>query len=263
MKQFSITSVSRAFEILEHFRTVRRPLALKDVVRDLGHPTSSTADLLKSLSYLGYLTFDGRSRTYFPTPRLGELGDWVANEILVRSYPMDVLKSLQHVTNETVLLGTPNDLEILYLVVLESSHQVRYVVKGMAHRPLVRSGVGWALLSMSPEATVERVWRRSIARGMMSRRDLPLKELRDRIEEVRRTGYVVARDMLNPAAAVVATPVPASYHGRELAIGIGGPAERIEADGRAIASALMREIGRMSAADFRGVGNVVEAPLRA
>jgi len=248
MKQPSITSVSRAFEILEHFRRERRPLALKDLVRDLGHPTSSTADLLKSLSYLGYLTFDSRLRTYFPTPRLGELGDWVANEILVRSYPIDVLRELQQATGETVLLGTPNDLEILYLVVIESSHQVRYVIKGPMHRPLVRSGVGWALLSTVSETAAERIYRRSIARGMLTRRDLPLKCLQARIEEVRGAGYVVARDILNDSAAVVATPVPASYHGRPLAIGIGGPAERIEANGPAIASALMREIGRLSPA---------------
>ena len=126
-----------------------------------------------------------------------------------------------------MLLGTPNELEVLYLAVLESAAGGRATSGRRTHRPLIKSGVGHALLSIEDDAFIERIYRRSLARGFCDRNELPLKTLMQQIETCRQTGYAFVRDSFNPRAAIVAAPVPVAFHDERLAIAIGGPADDI------------------------------------
>jgi len=237
-----MSSIIRAFEILERFRQVQRPLSLTELVRDFGYPTSSVADILKTLSHGGYVSFDPITRTYFPTTRLGELGDWIMTDLLPRSYPVEILRQLRKATGRTVLLGTPNELEVLYLAVLESAEDGRATSGRRTHRPLVESGVGHALLSIEEDRFIERVYRRSVARGLCNRDELPLKSLMERIEKCRETGYAFTSDSFNPKSAIVAAPLPVSFHAQRLAIGIGGPGNLIAAQARQIGEVLLTHL---------------------
>jgi DNA-binding IclR family transcriptional regulator len=237
-----MSSITRAFEILERFRQVQRPLSLTDLVKDFGYPSSSVADILKTLSHGGYISFDPVTRTYFPTTRLGELGNWIMTDLLPHSYPVATLRQLREATGLTVLLGTPNELEVLYLAVLESAESGRATSGRRTHRPLIKSGVGHALLSIEDNRFVERVYRRSVARKFCDRAELPLKTLIEQIETCRSTGYAFVRDSVNPAAAIVAAPVPVASHAQRLAIGIGGPAERIAAHVSQIGAVLLAHV---------------------
>ncbi|HWE73097.1 MAG TPA: helix-turn-helix domain-containing protein [Stellaceae bacterium] len=244
-----MSSITRAFEILERFRQVQRPLSLTDLVRDFGYPSSSVADILKTLSRGGYVSFDPITRTYFPTTRLGELGDWIMTDLLPHSYPVATLRQLREATGQTVLLGTPNELEVLYLAVLESAQDGRATSGRRTHRPLVKSGVGNALLSLEEDRFIERVYRRSLARGLCTREELPLKALMQRIVSCRQAGYAFIRDSFNPIAAIVAAPLPVSSHAQRLAIAVGGPAERIEAHVPEIGEVLLAHVRPLAQAD--------------
>jgi IclR family transcriptional regulator, KDG regulon repressor len=244
-----MSSITRAFEILERFRQVQRPLSLTELVKDFGYPSSSVADILKTLSHGGYVSFDPITRTYFPTTRLGELGDWIMTDLLPHSYPVETLRALRAATGSTVLLGTPNELEVLYLAVLESAQDGRATSGRRTHRPLIKSGVGYALLSIEDDRFIERVYRRSLARGLCTRDELPLKALMQRIDSCRQTGYSFTRDSFNPIAAIVAAPLPLSFHAQRLSIGIGGPAERIAADVPQIGEMLLAHVRPLAQAD--------------
>lgn len=238
-----MSSITRAFEILERFRALQRPLSLKELVRDFGYPSSSVADILKTLSHAGYISFDPVARTYFPTTRLGELGGWIMTDVLPHNYPIETLNRLRAATGDTILLGTQNDLEVLYVAVLEAKEASPSMTSGRrTHRPLVKSGVGCALLSAEDDDFIERIYRRSLARGLCERDKLSLEQLMAQIAACRRDGYLFVQDSFNPEAAVVATPVPAPYHGQKLAIGVGGPTARIEGRVAEIGGTLLKEL---------------------
>lgn len=242
----NVRSVRRAFEILEVFAEHRRPLSLRELTRELDCPSSSLADLLKTMSNIGCLSFDTESKSYFPTTRLAALGDWVGQELLPLGDQQAALRDLCTETGGTILLGTPNDLEIQYLYVLEGAYSARYGKKPNGRRPLVRSGAGWMLLSQADDDAVDRIWRRSIAGGLIARRDMPFETLKERIAFCRTNGYVAARDSVNPDAAVVAIPLPARPHGRQLVLGIAGMADRIESDVAHIAEILKARVARLA-----------------
>jgi DNA-binding IclR family transcriptional regulator len=242
-----MNAITRAFEILECFRQLRRPLSLMALVRHFGYPSSSVAEILKTLSHCGYIAFDPVTRTYFPTTRLGELGNWFMTDLLPHSYPVDTLKRVREATGDTVLLGTPNELEVLYLAVIEAREPSRSITSGRrTHRPLVRSGVGIALLSLEPDEFVERIYRRTVARELIDGGDLSLEALMHQVADCRRDSYVFVTDFLNPEAALVAAPVPIGCHTQRLAIGVGGPTARIKPRLAFVAAKLCAEVQALS-----------------
>jgi IclR family transcriptional regulator, KDG regulon repressor len=246
MPKSMVRSVRRAFDIFEVFARLRRPLSLKELTGELDCPSSSLADLLKTLSQIGCLSFDNETKSYFPTTRLSALGGWVNQTILPVADPYEALKRLGTETGGTILLGTPNDLEIQYLVILEGPNGAHYRDKPNGRRPLVKSGVGWVVLSNLNDDKIERIWRRSIVSGLVTRKELPLATLQERIKFCRSNGYVAARDSVNPDAAVVATSLPPFDDGRQLAIGIGGPADRIENNAANIAAMLHQHASHLA-----------------
>ena len=109
--------------------------------------------------------------------------------------------------------------------------------------------MGYALLSIEDDRFIERVYRRSLARGLCTRDELPLKVLMQRINSCRQTGYSFTRNSFNPIAAIVAAPLPLSFHAQRLSIGIGGPAERIAADVPQIGEMLLAHVRPLAQAD--------------
>lgn len=227
MASSDVRSVQRAFKILEVFAESRRAMSLKDLTGKVDCPTSSLADLLKTMSRIGCLTFDTDTKTYFPSTRLASLSDWVGQELLTSGEQRAALQDLCAETGGTILLGTPNDLDVEYLYVLGGNSAPFYPCD-QGQRPLVRSGPGWMLLSELDDEAVDRIWRRSIACGLADRRDTPLEKLMEQIEFCRANGYAVERDPSNPDAAIVAVTLPARPHGRRLTIGIGGITDYLE-----------------------------------
>ena len=73
----SIKTAKRIFEVLEYFEDVKRPISLKEVSTKCDYPTSSAAALLKSMVVLGYLSYDSYNRTYLPTMRIAQMGEWL------------------------------------------------------------------------------------------------------------------------------------------------------------------------------------------
>lgn len=224
MCQQVVRSVGRAFEFLEYFRVERRPLSLKSMVDRFGYPVVSTADILKSLLHLGYLSFDVKSKTYLPTPRLFELSSWISQALLD---PFDLMKGLHRFHEDTglsVLLGTTNDVELQTIVNLDQ----REVIYGRARRCLFISGTGVALLSALDDEIVERLYRLAAARNHFNRNEIPLKSVRAEIAGVRERGYIASRNCLREGRMVVAMPLPVTYGGRRLALGCSGPLTEIE-----------------------------------
>jgi len=115
-----VKSAKRALEILEVFGRHKRPLALKEVLDELGYPTSSGSALMKSLVALGYLDYDRERRTYFPTMRITVLGAWVPGVLFGDGPLLETLEDLHRATGETIVLAVQSDLHAQYVHVLPS-----------------------------------------------------------------------------------------------------------------------------------------------
>lgn len=241
MRGAAAKSAVRAFKLLELCREVRRPLRLKDFVDRLGFPTSSTAELLKAMADAGYLSVDTASRTYFPTPRLASLGDWIADSLFEEHTLLDAMRDLHETTGEAVMLATANGLHVQYIDGIQCEQPVRFVVEIGTRRPLVCSGPGTALLCRESDEFIEKVYRRTKAKGLLDDKGPSFAELQRRIRMAREHGYFFAKEIVYSGACSIAAALSRGRQGRKLAISIAGPTDRIQAREKEIAEALRRK----------------------
>jgi DNA-binding IclR family transcriptional regulator len=231
---------------------VQQPLRLKDLAAQLGYPTSSTAALIKTLVEQGYLHFDQKSWTYFPTPRLSQLTNWIPAPTFEQGPVLDAMHRLQHGTREMIVLGTPIGIYVEYVGTLRSLHAVQLYAPPGTRRLLVQTGMGWLMLSRMPGSAALGIYRRTIGLGELEEPKLRRETFLARIDQMRRQDYAFsrARDYVRPTAhwsgAMISMLVPVPANHRRLAIGIGGPAARLDAHCEGILKQLRAEVARLS-----------------
>lgn len=230
MSNSAIKSARRVLEILEYFEEHRRPLSLKDISDGLGYPISSASGLLKSLVVLGYLDYDRYSLTYMPTTRVCGLGSWIPQALFGDGPLLGMLAKLHEMTDETVVLGVQSDLHAQYVHVLPSGRPRREHLKPGTIRPLARSGIGLALLSLRTNDVIDTLVRRINIRESAVLGKLSIPEVLREVEAVRRNGFAFSKGRCVPHRGMVAMVLPVMRNVRHLAIGIGGPIDHLEAN---------------------------------
>jgi IclR family KDG regulon transcriptional repressor len=244
MNRAAVKSVRRVFDVLEMFDRERRPLTLKSVCTALNYAPSSGAALMKSLVLLGYLDYDRRTRSYFPTMRIALLGQWVEGALFGEGAVLRLMRHLHKVTGETVLLAAQSDLSAQYIHAMHGAEPLQAAVPPGTLRPLAHSGVGWLLLSRQGEADIEKLCRRiDIETGKRVDRTM----LKKNVAAVRRDGYVFSKHTVSRGMGIIAMLLPQGKFGRVFAIGVAGSVVRLEQKQAAILGAMQRGLKRFAA----------------
>jgi DNA-binding IclR family transcriptional regulator len=231
----------RTFEVLELFAERRRPLALNEIYPTLGYPQSSTTNLLKSMVLLGYLNYNRSSRTYLPTMRLNMLGNWIAGYIQSEGGFRELVEEMQRRTDETVGLSTQNDLFIQYLFLKPPAHQFKNAPPDGTMRMLVHSSGGRAMMARMNDRAIDKLCRYTnhydIGNGIRVDYDELMKDIR----WIRHVGYSYMPNQPTEDVSSISIALDADLHGIQLAIGVGGMADRI-ARAKTDIVATMREL---------------------
>jgi DNA-binding IclR family transcriptional regulator len=222
-------------ELLEEFARERRPLRLKELAHALGQPTSSIAAILKTMMAQGYLSFDVQSHTYIPNAHFSQLLSWIPAEPFENGIVQEVMHSLRRDTNELIVLAAESGIYLEYVETLKSSGGMQLNIERGTRRLLVQTGTGWLFLNLRSRDEALDVYDRTVAAGELDARKFSRLEFLRRLDEQRDrdVSYVRARDLVMPTAhwggAMISMLIPVPAGHRPLALGIGGPAERLEA----------------------------------
>lgn len=221
----SVKSAERVLRLLEHFDIVQKPQKLGELVVATGWPQSSVAALLATLIEQGYIQHDYRRRQYTPTAKLLHLGAWIPDtEVTSEPAVLSLLTELNDGCGETVVIAEQSGLAARYVKVmaaqrrLTSSHSQTGVL-----RPMWASATGWALLSLQSDEAVRALVRDANRLRPADAPSVKLKQVREKVAEARRFGFVVSRHAVTQGVGMVAMPVSYPWRGRRFAIGVGGP----------------------------------------
>ena len=223
----TVKSARRIFEVLEYFEKVRRPISLKELSDHCGYPTSSAAALLKSMVSLGYLFYDKYSRTYMPTMRIAQMGQWLNAGLFGESSILAMVQYIHDELNELVSISTQSDLHAQYLHCLQAQQPLRFDVQPGELRPLAISGIGRAILSQHTDDEIARLLRHINTTCPLAEH-IELDELMPIINDIRRDGYMFSKHIITKDAGVIAMPLAKRSAGRILVLGVGGPVSRLE-----------------------------------
>jgi DNA-binding IclR family transcriptional regulator len=224
-----VKSAGRVFDILELFEAERRALSAIAITRALKYPPSSTVGLLKSMVKRGYLFFDPASFTYFPTPRLMFLVQWISRSPQFEADLLQLLEDVVAVTNESSALICENDIYIQYMRIKSSTNPIAFNISEGQLVPIFASIAGLTALSAKTDAEIvrlaERVNRRVGREGARvdCYKHLPM------IKRFRAQGYGVGYDVFATGVGLLAWPIRPQVGGHPMVLSVGGPTERIRA----------------------------------
>ena len=226
MEKGQVKSAMRIIAILEHFDRVQRPLRISEIVEELRYPQSSVSSLMQTLVHQGYARFDPEKRTFSPTARLAFLGHWALGHYESVEIVQQVMRNITDQVGESCLLGARNGLNVQYVSTTLTETALAFSVRPGTTRPLHRAALGIALLSKNTDEEIGRIIRRYDAENPEGP-TASLSDTLERVEIARTSGIVLTQDLGTVGAGVVATLLPQLPGSRALAIGVGGPTQRI------------------------------------
>lgn len=239
-----IKSAGRALQILELFDLLQRESTVVEISELLKLPQSSTSMLLRSLVRMGYLAHDPHARTFIPTMSVALLGNWIDRNVISDGGLLLLMKRLNRQTGQAVVLASQNGLFARYIHVIQATAAARlYIVQGSL-RSLVRSGVGYVLLSRKDDTSARKLALRINADQKDDADKVNIPELFEEIRKVREQGYALTTNLVTLGGGVLAMHLPGSEEADgPLVIALAGITEVLRARESDFLDIMRQEIG--------------------
>ncbi len=222
-----IKSVRRIFEILEFFDKERRPLAAKEVAKELGYPLMSAHQLLKSMYQLGYVDFDAPNWTYMPSRSFTSVLDWVPDIIERETGILDFTNALNQETRETINISKRVGTQVRIIHGLESVHTVGVSVKVGVTMPAGNSLTGLVALASMDDNEFSQYLAYLNSSDANRTEMFDKKKLDDVRAELTEYGTAAKGDVLVDGVGAVCFPLKTLANQDTLIIGVVGPSTRI------------------------------------
>jgi IclR family KDG regulon transcriptional repressor len=216
------TSV-KALRALEWLCSRDTPTGVTEMSVSLGLVKSNAHRVLTTLEALGYARAldDGR---YTATLKTWEVGCAVLDRLDVKQLARPIMEALSKHSSETVHLSVLDGLDVVYIDKVESCQPVRAYSRIGGRAPAHAVATGKALLAY--QGALDKLLPKKLKPftrlSIHDRLDL-LKEL----EAVRQKGYAINRGEWRDGVCGVAAPIRNERGDVVSAIGISGPASRL------------------------------------
>lgn len=221
-----VQSVDRAAQILKCFSESRPELRLTEISSKLGLNKSTVHGIITTLKYHGLIDQDEKTQKYRLGTYLMKLGDLVSNSIdivyIARPYIEDICNQVE----ETVHLGTLDNLEIVYIDKIESTQSMRISTYRGARNPAYCTGIGKAMMAYLNREFLNNVLPEKLTRytpnTICSKEEL-LKEL----DKIRETGFAFDNEERSVGLFCVAVPIFNHLGKVNYALSVSGPKVRM------------------------------------
>jgi DNA-binding IclR family transcriptional regulator len=245
-ERYLVPALIRGLDILRTLSNDHKKMSLSEVAASLGVTRSSAYRLLYTLSHLGFVDYEGDTKSYALGPEVLQLGyGYLAGRDLVEVATPHLLR-LRDRTGWSAHLGELHGREVVYLARVATRRSIASTVHVGTRLPARSTTMGRVLLSELDERAIRSLYRDE--RGASSVAAL-LKQLAgDRAQ-----GAVVQNSVYEPGVASVAAPVRDMSGRAVAAINISAVAmftNDVELNGTlkaeviAAAEAISRDLGR-------------------
>ncbi|GAA3905790.1 IclR family transcriptional regulator [Streptomyces gulbargensis] len=203
-----VPAVTRAFDILELFLQGDGTLSAPEITRRLHLPRTTTHELVTTLAARNYLMpVPDQPGRYRLGVRTYQLGSRYAEELDLAAEGRQVAQEVAETCGETVHVALLEDMDVIYIAKVDSTHAVRMVSAAGRRLPAHCTAVGKMLLATLPEAELEA---RLDGRELTAMTPNSLTDpdaLRAALAEIRILGVAVEQRESNPDVSCVAAPV--------------------------------------------------------
>lgn len=206
-------SAGRMLDILECFSS-GKSVSLMEIAQIVELPKSTTFRMLQTLEERHFLVRDESTKLFSLGSKIGELvgGYYGGRYDLLRCAATHSLMKLSEKYNEAVRLFVRDGGFKLCIEAIESTREVRHIVKVGERHDLLRGAAGKVLLAYMPMP--ERLY---VAEGY---------ELEQQLEKMKEDGYAMSVGEREESLVGIAAPVFASSGEVVAAVSLSGPSAR-------------------------------------
>jgi len=256
----TIKSAHRVLEILEYFDQDRRYATVMDMSRTLSYPQSSTSELLRCLTRLGYLHYNRFRRTYSPTARVALLGAWVKPSLFRGGPVLSAVDRVAELIGETVILSTAANYVVQHLHVVHGPAENAIEAHVSDTLSLLHSPQGKLLLSSYKDDHIRAALHRLNAEEVDTSRYVRLADIMEEIAALRERGWIITEEA--DGSGCIAALLPARRGADRLVISVLAPREVIEQRSGEIIAALLDHREEIDAAErVDPVNDIAESNL--
>lgn len=224
--RYVVAAVDKAMTLLECL--ARRPGAgVTEIAAQTGSTKSQAFRLLHTLEMRGYVSRDDSSRGYRLGPRNLLLGERAREQNGLLQVAHGIMQELADATGENVNLIVREGTTSVVVGLCESPQPVRLYAELGRRGPLHAGGGTIVMLAYAPEDVRDAVLAGPLP-AYTPHTETDPKRLAAQLATIRRQGYVVAIEDLDPGAFSVAAPV--RDHGGTVvaALSVAGPLSRLD-----------------------------------
>ncbi|MFF5920341.1 IclR family transcriptional regulator [Streptomyces flavochromogenes] len=203
-----VPAVTRAFDVLELFLEGDGTLSAPEITRRLQLPRTTTHELVTTLTARHYLVaVPEQPGRYRLGVRTYQLGSRYAEQLDLAAEGHQVAREVADTCGETVHVAVLEDMDVIYIAKVDSTHAVRMVSAAGRRLPAHCTAVGKMLLATLPEAELEERLDGYDLAGMTPRSITDPDALRAALAEIRILGVAGEQQESNPDVSCVAAPV--------------------------------------------------------
>ncbi|WP_317928924.1 IclR family transcriptional regulator [Halioxenophilus sp. WMMB6] len=236
-----VKQITNLFSLMELFIQSQRPLSVREIVSELGWPRSSVFNIVSTLVELGYLYQPVARGGYFPTYKWMELARDLSEAQPLPDTVHQLLEDLADETGETAFLAAGEGSNIVFLDVVESAAEIRFIANIGQRLPIHITAAGRAILSQMPEQERGGLLKRIRYQPYEKETFLSPESVEEDIASNSIKGWYSNLGNYAPGVAGVAVAFP--FMNRRNAIALGGPVSRIEDKLESLGSLLTKRVG--------------------
>ncbi len=221
-------SVEKTLQIIEVLANDREPLRLAEISKRVEMPASTVLRMVNTLVEHGYAYQDAQSLRYGLTLRFAQIGHMISSQLRIRDVVHPYLTELSRVTGESTCLAIEEDMEVIYIDVVDGADGMLKIMQRIGKRaPLHSTGVGKLMLINYPPERLDLLAQEKGLSPLTSHTLTTIQELERELDMIQKQGYAVDDEECELGARCVAAPIYDYENHIVAAISVSGPISRI------------------------------------
>jgi IclR family transcriptional regulator, pca regulon regulatory protein len=221
-----MTSLARGLAVIQAFSQRKRQLSVSQISHKTGFSRAAVRRCLYTLVKLGFAGSDD-SRHYYLRPRILALGHSYIASMPLAAAAQPILEHVSHIVHESCSIATLDGAEIVYIARANVT-RIMSIDLGVGSRlPAFCTSMGRVLLADLPSEKLEEFLARLKCKRYTERTVLNADKLRQVLRQVRKNGYCVVDQELEPGLRSMAVPIQNPSGRVVAALNVGAHAHRV------------------------------------
>lgn len=202
-----MSSLEKTFAVIEVVVSEQElGLPFSTIVDRTGLPKASVHRILKGLTAMGYLTFNGETKRYQGSLKLAAIGGEVMANFDLRNHLHPQLLRLHQETHHTCNIGIINNDHGIFIDKIESQDYGIRLISGIGKSfPLHSTALGKVLLAHN-SAVAQKILRRKL-KAYTNKTITKTELLKKELSTIQKQGYAIDNEEVTRGIICVAAPV--------------------------------------------------------